>query len=78
MQINDDRSHTVTIERKERTATLVIDDTYVARATSPGGNNTLDIDNNRLYLGASVDKDGKTSNGFTGCITGAKLNYRDL
>ena len=68
----------MTIERKERTATLVIDDTYVARATSPGGNNTLDIDNNRLYLGASVDKDGKTSNGFTGCITGAKLNYKDL
>ena len=78
MQVNDGRSHTVSIERKENTATLVIDDTYVARATSPEGSSTLDIQNDRLYMGASVDTDGKASNGFTGCITGAKLNHKDL
>ena len=66
------------IERKEKTTTLVIDDTYVARATSPGDSSTLDVQKNRIYLGSSVDSDGKASNGFTGCITGAKLNHKDL
>ena len=78
MPVNDGSSHTVNIDRNERTATLVIDDTYVARATSPGESTTLDIESDRLYLGATVDSDGKSSNGYTGCITGAKLNHKDL
>ena len=57
---------------------LVIDDTYVARATSPAGSDTLDIGNDRVYLGANADADGKAINGYSGCITGAKLNHRDL
>jgi hypothetical protein len=78
IQINDGRSHTVRVERKERTVTLVIDDSYTARATSPPESSTLDIQQNRIYLGARVDTDGKSSNGFTGCITGAKLDHKDL
>lgn len=78
IQVNDGKTHTVSVKRKERMATLVIDDSYVARATSPGGSNTLDITNDRVYLGASVSADGKASSGFSGCITGARLNYRDL
>ena len=78
IQVNNDRSHTITLERKDRTVTLVVDDTYVARATSPVGSDTLDIHDDRIYLGANVDADGKASNGFLGCISGAKLNHRDL
>ena len=78
IQVNDEISHTVSIERKETTATLVIDDTYVSRTTAPGDSKTLEIQNERLYLGAKVDGDGKPSNGFVGCITGAKLNHKDL
>ena len=78
VQVNDDKSHTVTVERKERTVTLVIDGTYVARATSPAESNTLDIQSDRVYLGASIDGGGKAQCGFTGCITGAKLNHKDL
>ena len=76
--MNDERSHTVSIERKEMTVTVVLDDMYVDRATSLAGNNTLDIRNDRVFLGANVDADGKPSDGFSGCITGAKLNHRDL
>lgn len=78
IQVNDDKTHTVTIERKEQTVTLVIDDSYVARATSPGESNTLDIKNDRVYLAANVDNDGKANRGFSGCITGVKINHRDL
>lgn len=78
IQVNDDKTHTVTIERKENTVTLVIDDSYVARATSPGESNTLDVKNDRVYLGANVDDDGTASRGFSGCITGVKINHRDL
>lgn len=78
VQVNDGQSHTATVERKEQFVTLVIDNSYVARATSPGDDSTLDVEKNGIYLGASVDSDGKSSSGFIGCITGPKLNHKDL
>jgi hypothetical protein len=78
IQVNDGVSHVVTVERKERTVTLVIDGSYVARATSPPESNTLDIQSDRVFLGANVDTNGRSSKGFSGCVTGAKLNHRDL
>lgn len=78
IQVNDDKTHTVTIERREKAVTLVIDDSYVARATSPGESTTLDIQNDRVYVGANVDEDGTANRGFSGCIIGVKINHRDL
>ena len=78
LKVNDGGSHTVTIERDGRTATLLIDNLYVARAISPGSSETLDTPINAIYLGSTVDNNGKASNGYQGCITGAKLNWKDL
>ena len=78
IQVDDNTKHTIIVERKEQSVTLVIDNSYVARATSPGDSDTLDFPSDRVYLGANVDDDGKIRNGFSGCISGAKLNHKDL
>ena len=78
LKVSDGSAHTVTIERDGRTVTLLIDNLYVARAISPGISETLDTPINAIYLGSTVDSNGKANNGYQGCITGAKLNWKDL
>lgn len=76
--VNDGNTHHITVDRNGRNIEVVIDDSYVARATSPGVSDTLDIARDAIYLGAHVDDEGIVSRGFSGCIIGAKLNYKDL
>ena len=76
--LNDGRFHSASVRRTERSAELVVDDRYINRTTSPGEETTLDISSGAIYLGAAVDSQGSTSEGFTGCIQGAKLDRKDL
>ena len=66
------------MQRTEQSAELVIDSRYVNRTTSPGDENSLDILPTAIFLGAAAGPQGDTTNGFIGCIQGAKLDRKDL
>ena len=76
--VNDGQFHSVSVRRTEQSAELVVDGRYINRTTSPGEETTLDIRPGAIYLGAAVDSQGSTSEGFIGCIQGAKLDRKDL
>lgn len=66
----------MTITRTERELEIVIDGLYVNRTTSPGSEATLDVSVTALYLGAGYN--GTVTNGFVGCVTGFKLDRKDV
>ena len=76
--LNDGQFHSASVRRTEQFAELVVDGRYINRTTSPGEETTLDIHPGAIYLGAAVDSQGSTSEGFIGCIQGAKLDRKDL
>jgi len=76
--VNDGRFHSISVQRTEQSAELVIDNRYVNRTTSPGEEATLDILPGAIFLGAAVGPQGDVANGFIGCIQGAKLDRKDL
>lgn len=76
--VDDTVFREVSVQRIEESVEVVIDDRYVARATSSGGETTLDIPSDAIYLGATVGADGEASQGFTGCLWSVKLDRKDL
>lgn len=79
VSIADNRFYTVVIRREEQAVEMVVDGAYVNRTRSPGSEATLDIPITSIYLGASVDvQDDTFTNGFSGCIRGARLDRKEL
>lgn len=80
-KVDDIRPHTVVFTRREGSLQLLLDDRFVSRATIPGSGDEviLEIPADHIYLGAQVDmRTGTVMEGFSGCLTGAKLDRRDL
>ncbi len=78
VKVNDGALHNVTVERVEQAVEVIVDESYVARAISPGNEATLDISSGAIYLGALVDFENKPTNGFSGCLRGVKVDRKDL
>ena len=79
MNVNDARFHNVTLLRTEQFVELLVDEMFVNRTNSPGSEATLDISSNHFYLGATIDvRDGTLSNGLRGCITGLRLDRKEV
>ena len=76
--VDDNVFHEVSVRRTEELAEVVIDNRYVARSSSPGGETTLDIRSDAIYLGATVSAEGEVSQGFSGCLWSVKLDRKDL
>ena len=69
------KSHTVSVHRTGRTAEVMLDDTFLAVATSPGMEGSLEFEASDIYVGGLP---GQPSAAFAGCIWGTKLGHRDL
>ncbi len=78
VKVDDGVLHNVTVERVEQAVEMIVDESYVARAVSPGNEATLDISSGAIYLGALVDFENKPTNGFSGCLRGVKVDRKDL
>ena len=72
--VNDGELHTVQFFRTEQTGELLLDGSFFAKVVSPGGESTLDVAANSLFVGGG----GEKLQSFTGCIWGVKLDGRDL
>nr|QAT77747.1 E-cadherin [Halisarca dujardinii] len=72
--------HDVEARREGRTAQLVVDRMFVATASVPGDDRSLDVPAEGIYLGAGsgVGVGGVVQNPFNGCIRGAKLDGKEL
>lgn len=76
IRVDDQQFHNITLRRTQRSAEILIDGLYINRTTSPGTEVTLNIATSAMYLGAGYN--GSTVNGFVGCVTGLKLDEKDV
>lgn len=79
LKINDAMFHNVSLSRTEQSVVLLVDNMFVNRTISSGSEATLDISSVHFYLGARVDvRNGTISNGLRGCITGLRLDRKEV
>ncbi len=80
--MNDGQPHTVVVRRTERDLEILLDDQFFNRTIIPPGgreDSLLEISTQHVFLGARVGVgSGEVVQGFTGCITGATLDRREL
>ena len=78
VQVADSIPHTVEITRTEGSLELLLDNSYIGRGTTPG-DVLLEIMSVHIYLGAEVNvTTRKVVQGFTGCLTGVRLDRMEF
>lgn len=54
IRVNDGNWHFVVVERRGNSAEIVIDSMYNAESSAPGTNDVLNLDSNKVFIGAEV------------------------
>ena len=78
--VTDAKPHTILITRKDGSMDILLNNNiFNESATTSSHSVTLNVSSDHLFLGAEVDvKTGAVVHGFTGCLTGIRLDRKEL